>query len=63
VAQQRPEIGDGGFGQRKEKREWAELGRTARREADRAAWTGWQVGRFWENVMELGWAAMEIRPK
>jgi hypothetical protein len=60
VAQQRSEIGGVGFGQRKEKREWAKLGRTARREADWATWAGWQVGQFWEKVMELGWAAMEI---
>jgi hypothetical protein len=63
AARQRPEIGDGGFGRRKEKRERAELGQMARREADRAAWGGWQVGRFWEKVMESGWAAMEIRAK
>jgi hypothetical protein len=63
VAQQRSEIGGGGFDQRKEKREWAKLGRTTRREADWATWAGWQVGQFWEKVMELGWAAMEIGPK
>jgi hypothetical protein len=38
-------------------------GRMARREVDQAAWAGWQVGRFWEKVIELGSAAMEIRPK
>jgi hypothetical protein len=63
VAWQRPEIGGGGFGKRKEKRERFELGRMARREVDRAAWAGWQVGRFWEKVIELGSTAMEIRPK
>jgi hypothetical protein len=41
VVRQRLEIGDSGFGQWKEKRERAELGRTARREVDRAAWAGW----------------------
>jgi hypothetical protein len=59
AARQRPEIGGGSFGGRKEKRERAELGRMARREADRAAWARWQVGRFWEKVMVSGWAASE----
>jgi hypothetical protein len=63
TAWQRPEIGSGGISRRKEKREQAKLGRTARREVDRTAWAGWQVGRFWEKVMESGWAAMEIGPK
>jgi hypothetical protein len=63
VARQRPEIDGGGFGRGKEKREQAELGQTAKREADRAAWVGWQVGRFREKVMESGGAAMEIRSK
>jgi hypothetical protein len=58
AAWQRSEIGGDGFGRRKEKGERAELGRTARREADRAA-SAWQVGRFWEKVMESGWAASE----
>jgi hypothetical protein len=55
VARQGPEIGGGGFDQRKEKREQAGLGRTARREVYQAAWAGWLVGRFREKVMELGW--------
>jgi hypothetical protein len=63
AAWQRPEIDGGGFGRGKEKREQAELGQTARREADRAAWVRWQVGRFREKVVEPGGAAMEIRPK
>jgi hypothetical protein len=44
VERQGPEISGGGFDQRKEKREQAGLGRTARREVYRAAWAGWQVG-------------------
>jgi hypothetical protein len=63
ATRQRSEISGGGFGQRKEKRQRAELGRMARREADRAGWAGWQVGQFLEKVMESGWAAREIGPK